>query len=222
VRPSAVPATEPASTSRIEPPSAGRTQDTSTDRVQETPAVATAGATPAPPPAFEPSVSLPASAPAVTPAVTAASLPGSVPTDEQPDTSPAARVLGSDTTPAAARASSAVAVPVVPDEEQVRRTLQRYQSAYESLDAQSARAIWPRVDGAALQRAFDGLESQRLTFSDCQVQVRGSYGSAVCRGTTRYVPKVGSHEPRVEPRTWTFALRKSGDEWQIDSARAER
>ena len=29
-------------------------------------------------------------------------------------------------------------------------------------------------------------------------------------------------EPRVEPRVWTFGLRKTGDEWQIETARAER
>jgi hypothetical protein len=118
--------------------------------------------------------------------------------------------------------AAAATVPVVRDEDLVRETLQVYRRAYESLDAQSARAVWPRVDGAALQRAFDGLESQRLMFDSCQVQVRGSSGSAICRGTTRYVPKVGSRDPRVEPRTWTFALHKSGDDWQIDSARAER
>jgi hypothetical protein len=120
------------------------------------------------------------------------------------------------------RAGGAAVIPVVPDEERVRRTLQLYQRAYDTLDAQSAQAVWPRVDGVALQRAFDGLASQRLTFDKCDVQVSGVSGFAVCRGSTRYVPKVGSREPRIEPRTWTFALRKAGEQWQIDSARAER
>jgi hypothetical protein len=124
-------------------------------------------------------------------------------------------------TPAALPAGGA-AIVRVPDEEGVRQTLRQYQRAYESLDAQSAQAVWPRVDGDALQRAFDGLESQSLTFERCDVQVRGAFGSAVCHGTTSYVPKVGSREPRIEPRTWTFGLRKSGDAWQIDSARTER
>jgi hypothetical protein len=124
--------------------------------------------------------------------------------------------------PAAASVITAAGVRVVDDEDRVREALQQYRRAYESLDAQSARAVWPRVDGAALQRAFDGLQSQRLMFDQCEVQVRGASGSAVCHGTTRYVPKVGSRDPRVEPRTWTFALRKAGDGWQIDSARAER
>jgi tetratricopeptide (TPR) repeat protein len=161
-------------------------------------------------------------APQISPAVTPAALPGIVPTEPPPDEPAAARVLRPDATPAAVRAGGAAVIPVVPDEERVRRTLQLYQRAYDTLDAQSAQAVWPRVDGVALQRAFDGLASQRLTFDKCDVQVSGVSGFAVCRGSTRYVPKVGSREPRIEPRTWTFALRKAGEQWQIDSARAER
>ena len=69
----------------------------------------------------------------------------------------------------------------------------------------------------------DGLESQTLTFDACDVQLRGDAAIATCRGSARYVPKIGSREPRVEPRFWNFSLRKtmSGD-WTIDSARAER
>jgi hypothetical protein len=164
----------------------------------------------------------PALLPRVAPAVTPASLPGAVAPEPAPLDAPAARALGREPAVAAARTAGAAAVAVVPDEDRVRRTLQLYQHAYESLDAQSAQAVWPRVDSIALQRAFDGLQSQRLTFDNCEVQVRGTYGSAVCHGTTRYVPKIGSRDPRVEPRTWTFALRKAGEDWQIDSARAER
>jgi hypothetical protein len=110
----------------------------------------------------------------------------------------------------------------VRDEDLVRQTLQQYRSAYERLDARSAQAVWPRVDGEALQRAFEGLQSQRLTFDDCQVQVRGAVGSAVCRGSARYVTKLGNRDPRIEPRIWRFGLRKTGDEWLIDTARADR
>ena len=208
----------PAAVARIEAPAA-RPEDTANTATP----VATAGATAASTPSPEPAVTLPPIAPAVTPA----SLPGAVPAGPSPGApadadSPAARAFGRDTAPAAVRAGGAAAIPTVPEEERVRHTLQLYQHAYETLDALSAQAVWPRVDGVALQRAFDGLASQRLTFDSCQVQVRGTVGSAVCHGTARYVPKVGSREPRVEPRTWTFALRKAGEEWQIDSARAER
>jgi hypothetical protein len=112
--------------------------------------------------------------------------------------------------------------PRVPDEDLVRDVLQQYRVAYEHLDARSAAAVWPRVDRSALERAFEGLVSQRLTFDSCNVEVRSSAGTAVCRGSTRYVPKIGSREPRIEPRTWTFSLRKAGSDWRIDTARVEQ
>jgi tetratricopeptide (TPR) repeat protein len=104
----------------------------------------------------------------------------------------------------------------------VKQALQRYRTAYDGLDAPSAQAVYPAVNQAALARAFDGLESQTLTFDACDVQLRGEAAIATCHGSARYVPKVGSREPRIEPRTWTFSLRKAGTDWKIDSARAER
>jgi tetratricopeptide (TPR) repeat protein len=104
----------------------------------------------------------------------------------------------------------------------VQNALQRYRLAYEHLDAQSAQAVWPAVNQAALARAFDGLELQTLTFDACDVRVAGDAATAMCQGSARYVPKVGNRDPRVEPRVWNFTLRKNGGDWKIDSARAER
>jgi tetratricopeptide (TPR) repeat protein len=127
---------------------------------------------------------------------------------------------------AAATTSSAVAAPssaaVVDERTLVQEALQRYRSAYEELNAESARDVWPAVNAGALARAFDGLESQTLTFQDCDVQLDGAAAKAICRGTTRYVPKVGSRVPRTEPRRWSFSLRKQGGDWKIENARAER
>jgi hypothetical protein len=127
---------------------------------------------------------------------------------------------------APARTSAApppAAVPTRPNDEQlVRDVLQRYRSAYDALDARQARAVWPGVNESALQRAFAGLESQRLTFNACQVDVRGATARAICRGAAAYVPRVGSREPKVEPRVWSFTLQKNGEAWQIASARADR
>jgi hypothetical protein len=108
------------------------------------------------------------------------------------------------------------------DEDLVRAVLQQYRLAYERLDARSAAAVWPGVDSAALRRAFEGLASQRLTFNRCDVQIASRIGKAVCRGSTTYVPKIGSRVAREEPRVWTFGLRKVGDDWRIDTARAEQ
>lgn len=108
------------------------------------------------------------------------------------------------------------------DDAQIARVLQQYRVAYGALDASRARAIWPAVNEAALARAFDSLASQTLTFDACRTQLSGDAAVATCAGTARYVPKIGSRDPRVEPRTWTFILRRSAQGWMIDTARAER
>jgi tetratricopeptide (TPR) repeat protein len=123
--------------------------------------------------------------------------------------------------PAASTTASAV-VPMPDDESLVKQALQRYRTAYEGLDARSARAVWPAVNVDALARAFNGLESQALVFDACDVRLRGDAANATCRGSARYVTKVGNHEPRTEPRTWMFTLKKNGTDWKIESARAER
>jgi hypothetical protein len=124
---------------------------------------------------------------------------------------------------AAVSTASATAsiLPTANDEEQVKEVLDRYRQAYEGLTARSARDVWPEVDEAALARAFAGLRSQKLTFDDCDLAVSGNSASATCHGSTRYVPKVGSQDPRTEPRIWSFRLRKNGTDWQIQSMRAE-
>jgi hypothetical protein len=129
--------------------------------------------------------------------------------------SPAASTAASGSRPPAATAA-------VEDTSGVRAALDRYRTAYERLDASLARTVWPTVNQAALARAFGDLESQSLNFRGCDIQVSGAAATAVCAGSTQYVPKVGSREPRVEPRRWNFTLRKDGAGWLIDSVRAER
>jgi hypothetical protein len=135
-------------------------------------------------------------------------------------------VAGSNAVPAANDAPRAIPATTVPatndDEMLIQRVLQRYRAAYQVLDARSAREVWPAVDEAALSRAFHSLESQTLSFDECDVRVRGSAGGATCRGTARYVPKVGNREARVERRTWTFVLRKTGAAWVIQSVKTDR
>jgi hypothetical protein len=112
--------------------------------------------------------------------------------------------------------------PRVEDDDSIRRALQQYRRAYDELDARLARTVWPAVNESALSRAFDGLESQRLTFENCDIQPNSDSAVAVCRGTAEYVAKVGSREPRSEPRMWRFTLARRGAEWKIESARVER
>ncbi len=108
--------------------------------------------------------------------------------------------------------------PVRREETLVSSVLDRYARAYDALDASAARAVWPSVDERALARAFAGLESQHVSFDDCSIDVRGETANASCRGLASYVGKVGSREPRTEPRQWTFELRRDGEAWTIQSA----
>ena len=111
-------------------------------------------------------------------------------------------------------------VPERTDEAGVQAALQRYASAYSRLDARAAQAVWPSVDARALERAFEGLESQSLALDRCELDVGQTLATADCRGTATYVRRIGSKAPRTEPRAWTFNLRKSGDSWHILSAAA--
>jgi hypothetical protein len=198
-------------------------------------AVATAGRVPAPAPLPQrepvrvamtaPAIVPPAAAPPSQPSFTAVPLSGVAPASLPAPAAPPPVPTAPAPAPAAASPSSSAVVPVplAPDDEKlVKQTLQRYRSAYEGLDAHSARAVWPAVNEAALARAFDGLESQAFVFDACDVTVHGEAANAICRGTAKYVPKVGSREPRVEPRTWNFTLRKGAGAWTIESARAQR
>jgi hypothetical protein len=99
----------------------------------------------------------------------------------------------------------------------VRGTIERYRSAYERLDAAAARAVWPMVDADALSRAFESLQSQRVSFEDCSVLVAGSTADATCNGRATVVPKIGGGTQTVR-RTWRFKLAQDGDHWLIASA----
>lgn len=100
--------------------------------------------------------------------------------------------------------------------------MHRYAAAYGNLDVGAARDVWPNVDQRALARAFDSLASQTVSFDSCDIDVRGAVANASCRGQASYVGKVGRTEPRTEPRTWRFELRRDGERWTIERAEARR
>lgn len=106
------------------------------------------------------------------------------------------------------------------DRDAIVDALRHLEVAYERRDADLAKAIWPTVNERALARAFDGLRSQSVAFDLCRVSVSGAAGEAECRGTTTYVPRVGSRYERTESRQWMFRLKKGDDSWLITSAAA--
>ena len=103
----------------------------------------------------------------------------------------------------------------------IERALGQYRTAYQRLDAEAAQAVWPSVDVRALARAFSTLNNQELVFDVCVFEITGEVATAHCRGTATYTPKVGSRKPRLEPRQWTFQLRKLSESWKIHSAQTK-
>jgi hypothetical protein len=101
----------------------------------------------------------------------------------------------------------------------VRNVLARFEAAYSSLSASAARQVWPSVDARSLSRAFEGLESQRVSLGNCRVTVESSTARAECSGSATWTPKVGGGR-RTEARRWEFDLARDNGAWLILQARA--
>jgi hypothetical protein len=113
-----------------------------------------------------------------------------------------------------------ITAPVEADQQQlVRNLLQQYVTAFELLDVDAAQAVWPTVDEKALRRAFNQLQSQRVTFESCGITIAGSDANARCRGQATYHPRVGSRALHVPAREWTFQLARAKGGWQIVDAK---
>jgi hypothetical protein len=97
----------------------------------------------------------------------------------------------------------------------VRDLLSGYQAAYASLDARRAKQIWPAVDERALERAFNALESQTVTFDTCDLTLNDRRAVASCRGRATYVTRIGRRSSHTESRQWTFLLEKPAERWII-------
>jgi hypothetical protein len=103
-------------------------------------------------------------------------------------------------------------------EQVVRQILREYARAFDRLDVQAAKAVWPSLDDRALQRAFQQLDAQHVQFASCGVAITGPAANARCLGNATYRPKVGSRVMRVTGREWTFNLARSEGGWQIVNA----
>jgi hypothetical protein len=105
------------------------------------------------------------------------------------------------------------------EQQQVRATLKQYEQAYERLDADAVRAVWPSVDTRALARAFHDLKSQALVFDSCDVSLATARAASVaCRGRATYETRAGEQSARTEHLEWTFQLQKMNEEWRIVKA----
>jgi hypothetical protein len=96
----------------------------------------------------------------------------------------------------------------------IRAVLLRFESAYNRLDAKAARTVWPGVNESALNRAFSGLVSQKVSLGLCDITVFGDIAGASCAGKARWEPKVGGGLQTAD-RYWTFQLTKGVEGWNI-------
>ena len=193
--------------------------------------IRTPAAAPVPPPRTAPDPST--AAPAVPPPAP----PPSTPRPAERTEASAAPVSALPSPPPAEPPAATVAEPVKPldtpvpasrnslsvgsraeESARIRSVLTRYEAAYNRLDASAASSIWPGVDEAALNRAFKGLLSQRVSLGLCDITVIGDIGGASCVGKARWEPRVGGGVQTAD-RHWTFNLRKSGDSWRIEQIR---
>jgi hypothetical protein len=186
-------------------------------------------------PEYRPPVALPAPQP--NPSAATNSIPSVVPPTEPPrplhatttasgtngptdrSATPPAATAPAPTSTAAASAPPAESSPAPDDRVAIRAALSRYESAYNRLDVDAVRTIWPTLDQRALARAFDSLNSQRVALQNCNVDVSGSTAKANCSGNASWTPKIGGGE-RSADRRWTFDLSESNGAWRITQVRA--
>jgi hypothetical protein len=117
--------------------------------------------------------------------------------------------------PSTANASAGAAASAVRDDRvAIRAALSRYEAAYNRLDVNAVRSVWPSLDQRALARAFDNLNAQRVSLQACNVDVSGNTARANCSGNASWTPKVGGGE-RSAARKWTFDLSDSDEGWRI-------
>jgi hypothetical protein len=104
--------------------------------------------------------------------------------------------------------------------QRVLRVIQEYTRAFERLDIQATKAVYPSAPDRELRRAFRDLEGQRIRLDNCGVSISGSGqdANARCQGDYTYRPKVGSGLVRLNGREWIFSLSRNEGAWQILNA----
>lgn len=138
---------------------------------------------------------------------------------EPPSVTPPALAAEPASTAEVASASTVASIQL-PQESLVQSTLGHYERAYSALDVDATVRVWPSVNRAALMRAFDSLESQRVTLGDCRIQVDGNEAHASCAGSATWTPKVGNRM-HTDERSWSFDLEKAANGWLITNARSQ-
>jgi hypothetical protein len=138
-----------------------------------------------------------------------------------PESPPPAPLAEETPVPVASLATAPVAVDAAANDlAAIDRVLGTYQQSYSSLDAGMVSTIWRGLDTRGLQRAFNGLDSQRMSFEHCDVRVGGDRAKVSCTGVLDYVRKIGQPTPLQKRLSWNFDLQRTGDRWLISGVDA--
>ena len=103
------------------------------------------------------------------------------------------------------------------DQERIRDTIRRYVEAQNSLDADLYARIYPSVNRARVQAAFESLRSQTMEFEVQGIRIAPGGTQAEVHGHEKrvVVPRVGTEQH--DSRNTIIHLEKRGDVWVISS-----
>jgi hypothetical protein len=98
----------------------------------------------------------------------------------------------------------------------VTGALQQYAAAYESMDANNVKKIWPNVDVDSLKRAFGDMRSLKVTIDTVRVlEVEGATARVSFRVTQEVTFKAGAR-PKPITVIRVARLRRQEAVWVID------
>jgi hypothetical protein len=105
--------------------------------------------------------------------------------------------------------------PAATDQDRIRETVQAYEKAQNTLDADLYARVFPTVDRSRIARAFESFQSQSVQFEIKRIEVEPGATEAVVRGFEKRiaVPRAGT-EQRIDADR-VLRLQKRGDTWVI-------
>lgn len=105
--------------------------------------------------------------------------------------------------------------PAATDQDRIRETVQTYERAQNTLDADLYARVFPSVDRSRIARAFESFRSQSVEFEIKRIEIEPGATEAVVRGYEKRiaVPRAGT-EQRIDADR-VLRLQKRGDAWVI-------
>jgi serine/threonine-protein kinase len=103
------------------------------------------------------------------------------------------------------------------DQQMIRETLRSYQQAYEALNVEAVRRVYPSVDANRLAELFNNVRSQEVQIDSEQITISGNTATVTARVRTSATLKQG--RAPANAATATFIMEKQGGRWIIRDRR---